>query len=97
MEVNELDKIVSSGHPVLVLISTWRLNRNKAPHWVYVSGADDKFVYLNDPDIDDDDPHLTQTDYVQVPIEKNMFFEMARFGQKRLRCLLVISGSRHEQ
>lgn len=90
LESNELDTILAKGDPVLVLISTWRLNRNKAPHWVYVSGSDENFVYINDPD-GGDDLHLTQTDYIQVPIEKRIFFEMARFGQKRLRCLLVIS------
>ena len=92
LESGELDNILNTGNPVLVLISTWRLNRNKAPHWVYVSGSDENFVYINDPEGgDDDDKHLTQTDYIQVPIEKNIFFNMARFGQKRLRCLLVIS------
>lgn len=91
----ELDGVLNTGFPILALISTWRLNRNKAPHWVYVSGSDEKFVYINDPDTGDD-PHFTQTDYVQVPIEKSIFFNMAKFGQKRLRCLLVIAGPRSE-
>jgi len=93
LESAELDRIVQSGHPVIALISTWRLNRNKAPHWVYVTSSDDEFVYINDPDINDD-PHFTQMDYIQVPIAKSIFREMARFGQKRLRCLIEITGSR---
>lgn len=93
LEASELDRILQSGHPIVALISTWRLNRNKAPHWVYVTASDDRFVYINDPDINDD-PHLTQTDYVHVPIAKPMFSEMARFGQKRLRCLIEITGLR---
>ena len=94
LQADELDALLSSGLPVLALISTWRLNRNKAPHWVYVTGSDEQFVYINDPDIDDEF-HLTQTDYVQVPIEKSIFREMAQFGQKKLRCLLVISRQQH--
>lgn len=95
LEANELDRILQSGMPVIALISTWRLNRNKSPHWVYVAGADDEFVYINDSDIDEDEPHATQTDYIQVPIDRHVFRDMARFGQKRLRCLLVINGPRN--
>jgi len=93
LEASEIDQILQSGHPVVALISTWRLNRNKAPHWVYISASDDQFVYINDPDINDD-PHLTQTDYIHVPIRKPMFYDMARFGQRRLRCLIEITGLR---
>jgi ribosomal protein S18 acetylase RimI-like enzyme len=93
LQTHEIDQILASGHPVVALISTWRLNRNKAPHWVYVSAADDQFVYINDPDINDD-PHLSQTDYTHVPIGKEIFYELARFGQRRLRCLIEITGTR---
>ena len=96
LEADELDRILQSGAPIIALISTWRLNRNKSPHWVYVAGADDEFVYINDSDLDEDDPHATQTDYIQVPIERQVFRDMARFGQKRLRCLLVINGPRED-
>lgn len=96
LEADELDRILQSGAPIIALISTWRLNRNKSPHWVYVAGADDEFVYINDSDIDEDDPHATQTDYIQVPIDRLVFRDIARFGQKRLRCLLVLNGPRKD-
>jgi ribosomal-protein-alanine acetyltransferase len=96
LEADELDRILRSGAPIIALISTWRLNRNKSPHWVYVAGADNEYVYINDSDIDEDDPHATQTDYIQVPIDRHVFRDMARFGQKRLRCLLVINGPRKD-
>jgi hypothetical protein len=93
LESEELDRILQLGVPILALISTWRLNRNKAPHWVYVAGSDDQHVYINDSDVSDDQ-HATQTDYIQVPIDRRVFRDMARFGRKRLRCLLVIKGPR---
>jgi len=93
LEAEELDHILHLGKPIIALISTWRLNRNKAPHWVFVADSDEDYVYVNDSDIGDD-PHVTQTDYIQVPIDRHMFREMARFGQKRLRCLLVLGGVR---
>lgn len=96
LETDELDRILQKGVPVIALISTWRLNRNKAPHWVYVAGSDDEYVYINDSDLGNE-PHETQTDYIQVPINRHMFRDMARFGQKRLRCLLVITGPRGNQ
>lgn len=93
LESEELDRILQSGVPVIALISTWRLNRNKAPHWVYVAASDADYVYIYDSDLSDD-PHASQTDYIQVPIDRHVFRDMARFGQKRLRCLLVVSGPR---
>jgi ribosomal protein S18 acetylase RimI-like enzyme len=95
LEADELDRILKKGAPIIALISTWRLNRNKAPHWVYVAGSDDEYVYINDSDISDD-PHATETDYIQVPIDRHVFRDMARFGQKRLRCLLEITGPRKD-
>ena len=86
---DELQKILKSGYGVIALISTWRLNRNKAPHWVFVADADDKFVYINDPDIQDS-RYQTETDYIQVPISIREFINMACFGQSRLRCILVL-------
>jgi hypothetical protein len=67
------------------------LNRNKAPHWVFVASIDEHFVYINDPDISDD-AWQSETDYVQVPISIQEFVNMACFGQRRLRCLLVLSN-----
>lgn len=93
LDGEELDRVLQQGKPIIALISTWRLNRNKAPHWVFVADSDDEYVYINDSDIDDES-HATQTDYLQVPIDRRMFRDMARFGQKRLRCLLVITGPR---
>ena len=85
----ELRSILDSGRAVVVLISTWQLNRNKAPHWVFIARADDKYVYINDPDIADNS-WQTEMDYIQVPIGINEFIGMASFGRKRLRSLIVL-------
>lgn len=88
---DDLRSLLHSGHAVVALISTWRLNRNKAPHWVFVANADNKFVYINDPDLPDTDSSWqTETDYVQVPIGIREFLNMTSFGQKRFRSLLVL-------
>lgn len=90
LETEELNAILQTESPVLALISTWRLNRNKAPHWIYVTASDENFVYINDPEPIESE-HLNQTDFEQIPISKQAFAQMARFGQKKLRALLKIS------
>ncbi len=85
----ELERLLRSGHAIIALISTWRLNRNKAPHWVFVAGSDEHFIYINDPDVSGG-PWQSETDCVRVPIGIREFVQMASFGQSRLRALLVL-------
>jgi ribosomal protein S18 acetylase RimI-like enzyme len=81
-----------SGHSIITLISTWRFNRNKAPHWVFVAAADEDYVYLHDPD-SDTEMH-PQTDYMAVPVPLDAFVRMACFGRSKLRSTLVLTGKR---
>lgn len=46
----DLDDAIAAGSIVLVLISTWRLDGRKAPHWVAISGSDEECFYIHDPD-----------------------------------------------
>ena len=85
----QLRSFLEEGKTLVTLISTWRLNRNKAPHWVFAAGADENFVYINDPDISDR-PWQSETDYIRVPIGIQEFIDMACFGRSRLRCVLVL-------
>ncbi len=80
---------LQEGASLLTLISTWRLNRNKAPHWVFVTDSDDNFVYLNDPD-PDEDSHHPDHDNIGLPIRRQDFERMACFGSRRLKATLVL-------
>lgn len=93
---DKLHKILRSGQSIIALISTWRLNRNKAPHYVFVAGADEHFVYINDPDIDENYAWQTQTDYIKVPISIREFTNMACFGRSKLRCLLILNHDNNQ-
>lgn len=86
---DEIQQLLRSGCVMIALISTWRLNRNKAPHWVTIVDADDRFVYINDPDTNDNQ-WQSETDYIQVPIGINDFMSMACFGRSQLRCMLIL-------
>ncbi len=87
---DKLQNIITEGKIIIALISTWRLNRNKAPHWVFIAHTDKHFIYINDPDSTDGEWE-SDLDYTQVPIRISEFVNMACFGQKRLRCLLTLS------
>ena len=88
-------EILDRHDHVIALISTWALNRNRAPHWVYVSKSDAQFVYISDPDTNDS-RWQSETDFMHVPISINAFTTMASFGRNRLRCLLAIHPKNSE-
>lgn len=85
----KLQVVLHAGKMIIALISTWRLNRNKAPHWVFIANTDEHFVYINDPDTTDG-PWQSEMDYIQVPISIKEFINMACFGRSRLRCFLIL-------
>ena len=74
----------------LVLISQYRIYGDKIPHWVVVSGFDDRFVYVSDPDIGDDHEPFNGSDCLSVPILRNEFDLMARYGRDKLQAAVFI-------
>lgn len=90
VSADDLQQIMSENKVLIALISTWRLNRNKAPHWVFIVHIDEHFIYINDPDTTEGE-WQSDIDYIQVPIGIPEFIKMARFGQKKLRCLLTLT------
>lgn len=84
-----LRKKIASGYSVIVLISTYRLNRNKAPHWVWVVNIDDHYVYINDPDIDTETLQISD-DSIYVPVPHASFIKMMGYGTKRYGAALLI-------
>lgn len=85
----ELTAAMDAGGVPLVLISQYRMAREKAPHWVVLTGYDDLFFYANDPDVDAD-RHLSDTDCTDVPIRRADFQRMARYGKARLRAAVIL-------
>ncbi len=73
----------------LLLISSWRFNDNKAPHWVVLVAADDNFVYLHDPDVD---AQLSKApgDTQSVPVRIDDFERMIHFGQSRMQAAMCL-------
>ena len=83
------EKLKQGGIPI-VLISSYRFNRSKSPHWVVVSGADDTFIYIHDPEVDEE-MHRFPTDNIYLPIAIPAFDKAFRFGQAGLRTCIILS------
>ena len=73
----------------VVLISTWRLDGKKAPHWVTVSGYDSECLYVHDPDPEEN--IQTPLDCQYQPIARADFARISCFGQSRLRTAVIVS------
>ena len=85
----DLKRVLDAGGVPLVLISSWQFSREKSPHWVVVTAMDEQFIYLHDPDVDEED-QKSLVDTQQVPISRLEFSRMACFGQEKLRTAVAI-------
>lgn len=79
-----------AGAVPLVLISSYRIYAEKFPHWVVVTGFDERFVYVHDPYVDYDRGE-TPMDSMNMPIQLAEFRRMARYGRVGLQAVVLIS------
>ncbi|PLW82681.1 ribosomal-protein-alanine acetyltransferase [Kineobactrum sediminis] len=83
-----IEQWLSEGAMVLVLISTYRMDYKKSPHWVVISAVDDQCLYLHDPDPTEGEQSGLDCQY--LPIARTDFDKMSLFGRERLRTAVVI-------
>ncbi|WP_223305118.1 MULTISPECIES: peptidase C39 family protein [Thalassospira] len=88
--IAEIEERSKQGKIALVLISQYRIYGDKIPHWVVVSGFDDRYVYVTDPDIGEDHEPFSGSDCVSTPILRNEFDLMARYGRDKLQAAVFI-------
>ena len=91
LELNQTllpDIVTRPNTYVLMLISTYRLDGKKAPHWVMITGIDPYCIYVHDPDPEEDQ---TPLDCKNIPIALDDFDKMTAFGNQRLRTAVVVS------
>lgn len=80
--------LFSAGAMPIVLISTYRMDQKKAPHWLLMSGFDQDCLYVHDPDSDGASRHALDCQY--LPIARDDFDKMSCFGKTRLRTATII-------
>ncbi|MBN1426625.1 GNAT family N-acetyltransferase/peptidase C39 family protein [Candidatus Fermentibacteria bacterium] len=89
LTVDDLQSSHAKGAIPLVLISSYRIYREKNPHWIVVTGFDERFVYAHDPFVDVDEGQSI-TDSINLPILRKEFERMSRYGKSQLRAAIVI-------
>jgi ribosomal protein S18 acetylase RimI-like enzyme len=94
--VNALQEQFEQGGIPIVLISSYRIYREKFPHWVVVTGFDERFIYAHDPFVDKP-LGKTITDCVNMPILRKDFERMARYGKAGQKAVLILKKRAQEQ
>lgn len=88
----DVDDIVSALHRGMIpiaMISTYRLTGDRVPHWVVVTGCDDDYLYIHDPDIASYKKNRARASHLRVA--KDEFTKMSRYGKEVYRCLLLMN------
>jgi hypothetical protein len=86
--VAKIENWLSAGYAVIVLISSYRMNGDKAPHWVVVTASDELCFYLHDSDTDK--LTLSELDCQHIPVAKEDFAKMTTYGGNRFSAALLI-------
>lgn len=86
------EKFDKGGVPI-VLISSYRIYHEKFPHWVVVTGYDDRYIYVHDPFVDEETAK-TSTDCIDMPILSTDFQRMARYGKAGQKAVLILKPRR---
>ncbi len=94
LSVDALQKKFDEGGILIVLISLYRIYKEKIPHWVVVTGFDTHYVYAHDSYINPDGDR-TVTDSVNMPIPKADFARMSRYGRSGQKAVLIIKPRKH--
>jgi len=84
-----LTESMARGGVPLILISSWGFSRQKSPHWVVITAMDDHYIYLHDPEVDEED-NKTLLDTQHVPVPRRAFSRMSRFGKDNLRTAVIL-------
>ncbi|MEF1253858.1 peptidase C39 family protein [Vibrio sp. M260112] len=82
-----MENWIQQGAAVLLLISTYRFNGCKEPHWIVLSGMSEQFFYFHDPLIEETQDAVSAA---YIPIGKSALDQIVGFGkQKHTACVVI--------
>jgi hypothetical protein len=90
-DIEAIRTALRAGEQIIMLISTYRMNRSKGPHWIWLVDIDDDFAYFNDPEVDEEE-WKTSVDTVYVPVPVSDFAKMIKYGRNQYRAAVLISA-----
>jgi GNAT superfamily N-acetyltransferase len=85
----EVQELFERGGIPLVLISSWRIYEERFPHWVVITGFEERYIYVHDPFVDVEEGE-TISDCINMPIARSEFERMARYGRSGQRAVVVV-------
>jgi ribosomal protein S18 acetylase RimI-like enzyme/predicted double-glycine peptidase len=89
---DDIRSALLQGWIPIALISNYRLSGFREPHWVVISGFDNRSVYLLDPY--ERPQHRPSHRNREVDIEQAEFFRISRYGKDVYRCAILIGPER---
>ena len=89
LSLGELEDHFRNGWIPVVLISSYRIYQEKFPHWLVVTGFDERYIYVHDPLLEPE-RGITFVDRVNMPILKREFERMTRYGKVGQKAALVL-------
>lgn len=89
----ELKEALEDHAVAIVLVSGYKLFRDRTPHWVLAHDCDERHIWIHDPWIADSD-HESAVAVAGLPIPWADFDHMTRTGRERRAAAIIISGER---
>lgn len=90
-----LSAALDEGAYAIVLVSLYQMLGSKTPHWVLVYGEENGRYLIHDPWIETDALE-TESAAAALPIPKEAFERMARWGRGRLRAAIIVRKEQTE-
>ncbi|WP_158965768.1 GNAT family N-acetyltransferase/peptidase C39 family protein [Paraglaciecola sp. L3A3] len=84
-----LQSVLAEGGRVLSLISTYRMDGYKVPHWVTITAMDEDCLFFHDPSVPDG--HVMGFDCQHIPLAKEDFMKLSSYGKNKLRTAIVLN------
>jgi ribosomal protein S18 acetylase RimI-like enzyme len=88
--MDDLREIIKKGGIPIVLISTYHFDNNRTPHWVVVTAVDESFVYIHDPDQEEEGEFAGVISRVHIPIPEDQFLKVSRWGKAKVSAAVVV-------
>ena len=89
LTVDDMELHFKDGGIPVVLISSYRIYKEKFPHWVVITGFDERYIYMHDSFVDES-LNKSVTDVMNMPILRSEFQRMARYGKAGQKAALII-------
>jgi ribosomal-protein-alanine acetyltransferase len=86
----DLSVAFARGEIAIVLVSGYRMYRQKAPHWVLAFGRSGRHVFMHDPWVEPRDFETSST-MRAMPVPLAEFQRMSRYGRDNLRATILIA------